>query len=102
MIHPEPTQHTDSTVHNILVNRNKKQHTFFLVLLLGLLSTITPFSIDMYLPAFPDIAKDLHTTIENVSLSVSTYFLGFELGQIIYGPLLGRFGRKAPLYIGLV
>jgi len=82
------------------VNRTKQQN-FFLIFILGLLDTIGPFSIDMYLPAFPEIARDLDTTIQNVSLSVSTYFLGFAVGQILYGPLLDRFGRKKPLYIGL-
>jgi len=81
-------------------NRSKQQN-FFLIFILGLLDTIGPFSIDMYLPAFPEIARDLNTTIQNVSLSVSTYFLGFAAGQILYGPLLDRFGRKKPLYIGL-
>lgn len=83
------------------IKRNKKQN-FFLILMLGALNTITPFSIDMYLPAFPKIATDLHTTIQNVALSVSTYFLGFAVGQILYGPLLDRFGRKRPLYIGII
>jgi MFS transporter, DHA1 family, multidrug resistance protein len=81
-------------------NRSKQQN-FFLILILGALNTITPFSIDMYLPAFPKIAADFNTTIESVALSVSTYFLGYALGQIIYGPLLDRFGRKPPLYVGL-
>lgn len=81
--------------------RSKRQN-FFLILILGALNTITPFSIDMYLPAFPRIAADLHTSISNVALSVSTYFLGFALGQILYGPLLDRFGRKPPLYAGLI
>ena len=80
--------------------RSKRQN-FFLVLMLGGLNTITPFSIDMYLPGFPEIAKDLHTSIGKVALSVSTYFLGFAAGQIMYGPLLDRFGRKRPLYTGL-
>jgi MFS transporter, DHA1 family, multidrug resistance protein len=84
-----------------LKHRNKQQN-FFLILMLGALNTITPFSIDMYLPAFPKIANDLHTGIQNVALSVSAYFLGFALGQILYGPLLDRFGRKRPLYIGLI
>ena len=84
-----------------LTERSKRQN-FFLILILGALNTITPFSIDMYLPAFPRIAADLHTSINNVALSVSTYFLGFALGQILYGPLLDRFGRKPPLYAGLV
>jgi MFS transporter, DHA1 family, multidrug resistance protein len=85
----------------VLMERNKKQN-FFLILILGALNTITPFSIDMYLPAFPRIANDLHTSIGNVSLTVSTYFFGFALGQILYGPLLDRFGRKPPLYTGLI
>jgi len=84
-----------------LTERSRKQN-FFLILILGLLNAITPFSIDMYLPAFPQIANDLHTSIGNIALSVSTYFLGFALGQILYGPLLDRFGRKRPLYVGLI
>lgn len=83
-----------------IAKRSRKQN-FFLILMLGALNTITPFSIDMYLPAFPKIASDLNTTIQNVALSVSTYFLGFALGQILYGPLLDRFGRKRPLYTGI-
>ncbi len=91
-----------SSANNAIAPQRNAQQTFFLILILGLLDTLTPFSIDMYLPAFPPIAKDLHTTVENMSLSVSTYFLGFAIGQIVYGPLLDRFGRKLPLYIGLV
>lgn len=78
-----------------------RQQSFLLILILGALNTITPFSIDMYLPAFPRIANDFHTSIENVAISVSTYFLGYAVGQILYGPLLDRFGRKPPLYAGL-
>lgn len=55
----------------------------------------------MYLPAFAQIAADLHTTSARVSLSVSSYFIGLALGQMLYGPLLDRFGRKRPLYAGL-
>ena len=85
----------------IAIPRSKQQN-FFLILILGALNTITPFSIDMYLPAFPTIAHDFNTGIDKVALSVSTYFLGYSLGQIIYGPLLDRFGRKPPLYVGLL
>ncbi len=85
----------------ITIPRSKQQN-FILILILGALNTITPFSIDMYLPAFPTIAHDFNTSIDKVALSVSTYFLGYSLGQIIYGPLLDRFGRKPPLYVGLV
>jgi DHA1 family bicyclomycin/chloramphenicol resistance-like MFS transporter len=74
---------------------------FILVLILGALSTISPFSIDMYLPGFPAIAKDLHTSIPVVQLSLTSYFIGIAAGQLLYGPLLDRFGRKSPLYAGL-
>jgi MFS transporter, DHA1 family, multidrug resistance protein len=60
------------------------------------------FSIDMYLPGFPDIARDLHTTVAHITLSITSFFIGISVGQLIYGPLLDKFGRKKPLYIGLV
>jgi len=78
-----------------------KRKNFFLILLLGSLTALGPFSIDMYLPGFPAIAKDLHTTVARVSLSLSGFFIGISIGQLLYGPLLDRFGRKKPLYIGL-
>jgi DHA1 family bicyclomycin/chloramphenicol resistance-like MFS transporter len=56
----------------------------------------------MYLPGFPAIAKSLHTTTARVSLSLSGFFIGISAGQLLYGPLLDRFGRKKPLYIGMV
>src|SRR5215217_5698595 len=74
---------------------------FFTVVVLGLLTAIGPFSIDMYLPGFPNIAADLHTTVAHVSLSLSSFFIGISAGQLLYGPLLDRFGRKRPLYVGL-
>lgn len=79
----------------------KSNSNFYLILILGLLSAIGPFSIDMYLPAFPDIAKGLNTTESKVLLSLSSFFIGISAGQLIYGPLLERFGRKKPLYVGL-
>lgn len=79
-----------------------KTNRFLLILLLGLLSAIGPFSIDMYLPGFPTIAADLQTTVDRVSYSLSSFFVGICVGQMICGPLLDRFGRKRPLYVGLV
>lgn len=78
-----------------------KPSGWFVVLLLGALSLITPFSVDMYLPAFSHIAADFKTTTSAISLSLSSYFIGFALGQVLYGPLLDRFGRKRPIYVGL-
>jgi DHA1 family bicyclomycin/chloramphenicol resistance-like MFS transporter len=74
---------------------------FKIILILGLLSAIGPFSIDMYLPGFPAIAADLNTTVAKVSLSLSSFFIGISAGQMLYGPLIDRFGRKKPLYIGI-
>lgn len=73
-----------------------------LVLVLGCLTALGPFSIDMYLPGFTGIAEDLNTSVANVSLTLSSYFIGISAGQLLYGPLLDRFGRKKPLYIGLL
>ncbi|WP_114782809.1 Bcr/CflA family multidrug efflux MFS transporter [Botryobacter ruber] len=78
----------------------RKQY-FLIILILGALSTISPFSIDMYLPGFPAISEDLSTTIDKVQLSLTSYLVGISVGQLLYGPLLDRFGRKLPLYGGL-
>lgn len=73
----------------------------FIIWILGSLSTVTPLAIDLYLPAFTSIAEYFYTTTSRISLSVTSYFIGMALGQILYGPLLDRFGRKKPLYAGL-
>lgn len=80
------------------MNRNRT----LLILILGVLSAIGPFSIDTYLSGFPSIATDLNVTVDDVSYSLSSFFIGISVGQLIYGPLLDRFGRKTPLIIGLV
>lgn len=79
-----------------------KKRRFLTIVLLGLLTAVVPFTIDMYLPGFPDIAKSMHTTVSKVALSLSSFFIGMGLGQLMYGPLLDRFGRKRPLYAGLL
>jgi len=79
----------------------KKQY-IKLILILGLMTALGPFSIDMYLPGFAGIAKDLNTSVANVSMTLSSYFIGISAGQLLYGPLLDRFGRKKPLFIGLL
>ncbi len=83
------------------ITNNSSSNKSYLILILGLLTAIGPFSIDMYLPAFPDIARSLHTDVAQVMLSLSSFFIGISAGQLIYGPLLERFGRKKPLYAGL-
>lgn len=72
-----------------------------LILLLGAIAAMGPFTIDTYLPGFPAIAEDLDTEISMVSLTLTSYFIGISIGQLIYGPLLDRYGRKKPLLFGL-
>jgi len=79
-----------------------KRGNALIIWILGALATVTPFAIDLYLPAFSQIAEDFGTSPAKVSLSVSSYFIGMAIGQILYGPLLDRFGRKRPLYGGLI
>jgi DHA1 family bicyclomycin/chloramphenicol resistance-like MFS transporter len=83
------------------MNNTSSNKNFYLILILGLLTAIGPLSIDMYLSAFPDIAASLHTSVAQVMLSLSSFFIGISAGQLVYGPLLERFGRKKPLYVGL-
>ncbi|MCA5006491.1 multidrug effflux MFS transporter [Sphingobacterium bovistauri] len=78
-----------------------KQNKKVILLILGLLSAIGPFSIDMYLPAFDTIAVDFNSNIEKVQLSLTSFFIGIAIGQLIYGPLLDKYGRKKPLIVGL-
>lgn len=80
---------------------SKKPNQASIILILGALIALSPFSIDMYLPAFPQIAENFHTTVAEISLSLSSYFIGLAVGQLFYGPLLDRFGRKKPLYVGM-
>ncbi|ANI88572.1 Bcr/CflA family drug resistance efflux transporter [Arachidicoccus ginsenosidimutans] len=79
-----------------------KKRNGWLILLLGSLAALGPFSIDMYLPGFGDIAKDLQIDESAVPLSLSSFFIGISAGQLLYGPLLDKYGRKKPLYIGLI
>lgn len=72
------------------------------LLVLALLTAFGPLSIDMYLPAFAAIADTFQTTTNDVELSLTAFFLGLCLGQLLYGTVSDRFGRKPPLYVGLV
>ncbi|HVY20844.1 MAG TPA: multidrug effflux MFS transporter [Bauldia sp.] len=69
-------------------------------IVLGLLSAVGPFAIDMYLPALPTIAEDFHASAAAAQGSLMAFFLAVALCQIIYGPVSDSFGRKAPLYVG--
>lgn len=72
-----------------------------MVLILGALTAFGPMSIDMYLPAFPQIARDLGVPLGTVQLSISAFLFGSAAGQLFYGPLTDRWGRRRPLLCGL-
>lgn len=83
------------------LQQNKKNQRS-LILILGSLTALSPFSIDMYLSAFPQMAQAFNTNVSEVSLTLSSYFIGLASGQLFYGPVMDRFGRKKPLYFGLI
>ena len=68
-----------------------------LALILGLLAAFGPLSIDMYLPAFPAIGADLKADAAAVQATLALFFMGIAGGQLVYGPLADRFGRRRPL-----
>lgn len=70
-------------------------------LVLGLLSCIGPFAIDMYLPALPVIGADLGASVQTMQTTITGYFIAFGLAQLIYGPWADQAGRKTPIYVGV-
>lgn len=70
-------------------------------LVLGLMSCVGPFAIDMYLPAMPTIGAQLGAGVPAMQGTVTAYFLAFGLAQLVYGPWADQAGRKPPLYAGL-
>ncbi len=76
--------------------------TFALTLLLAMLTALGPLSMDMYLPSLPEIAHALQAPTAQVQLTISSYLIGFAVGQLIYGPLSDRYGRRPVLLVALV
>jgi DHA1 family bicyclomycin/chloramphenicol resistance-like MFS transporter len=71
------------------------------ILILGALSAFGPLAIDFYLPAFPTMALAFGTDEKHVQLTLAAYFLGLSIGQLAYGPVADRFGRRIPLLVGV-
>ena len=78
------------------------QNSFYrAALVLGLLSAVGPFAIDMYLPAMPTIAADLDASIGATQMTLMVYFVAFGVCQLGYGPVSDMVGRRRPLFFGL-
>ncbi|GAA5647548.1 MULTISPECIES: Bcr/CflA family multidrug efflux MFS transporter [Vibrio] len=88
----EKTAQTQSTPHI----------SFLLFVVLGAIGALTPLAIDMYLPAMPEIARDLGVTAGEVQITLTAYTAGFAIGQLIHGPLADSYGRKPVLFLGVL
>jgi len=82
--------------------KNNQQYAMHWIMLLALFTSLGPLSIDMYLPALPQMAEDLQVSTTMIANSLPAYFLGLALGQLVYGPISDRIGRKKPLYFGML
>ncbi|MBO6893821.1 MAG: Bcr/CflA family efflux MFS transporter [Roseibium sp.] len=78
-----------------------RARTVMFVAVLGLVFTLAPFAIDLYLPALPTMAIGLNTSIDGIELSVAVFLLGFALGQLLLGPVSDIYGRKRVLVLGI-
>ncbi|MCB5411414.1 multidrug effflux MFS transporter [Pseudogemmobacter faecipullorum] len=74
---------------------------FRMALLLGVLSAVGPFAIDMYLPALPSVARDLGVDEARAALTLTAYFITFGIAQMLYGPMADAIGRKKPILLGM-
>ncbi|MEB5836286.1 Bcr/CflA family multidrug efflux MFS transporter [Pantoea dispersa] len=80
--------------------RKEKNSPVGLVVILGLLAMLMPLSIDMYLPAMPQIAREFAVSAGSVQMTLNLYILGFAIGQLVYGPLADSYGRKPVIVLG--
>ncbi len=85
-----------------MIRSGTKINKTYLIILLGILAALGPFTIDMYLPAFSRIAEELGTDERHVTFTLTSYFIGIAVGQLLYGPLVDKYGRKKPLLTGLL
>ena len=84
------------------MHADPQRHVARLTLVLGLVMAIGPLAVDMYLPAMPTLQREFAVDASRVQHTLSAYLLGLAIGQLGFGPIADRFGRKAPLVGGLV
>ncbi|MFT4164986.1 MAG: multidrug effflux MFS transporter [Microlunatus sp.] len=81
---------------------SRDSHPRRTIVVLGMLSTFGPISLDLYLPSLPELSSELSTSTSSAQLTITACLLGLAVGQLIAGPLSDQFGRRRPLLIGLV
>ncbi|MDN4477322.1 multidrug effflux MFS transporter [Demequina sp. SYSU T00039] len=82
--------------------RRMPRLTTALIVTAGLLAAAAPFATDLYLPAFPDMAEQLGASTSAIQLSLTAFLVGAAVGQLVFGPLSDRLGRRGPLVAGVV
>lgn len=87
---------------SLSAGRARPVNPHWLAIVLSSLMAFAPLAIDMYLPALPEIGRSLAASPASVQLSLSSFFLGFGSGQLVWGPLGDRFGRRGPITVGIL
>lgn len=82
-------------------NDQTRGPSFGMIVLLGALTAFSAVSIDLYLPGLPSVASSLGASAAQAELTVAAFFVGISVGQLIYGPLADRVGRRRPLLVGI-
>ena len=77
-------------------------YKIYLLILLGALSAFGPFVTDMYLPSLPSMVDDYNTSVSMVQMGLSFSMLGLALGQLLFGPLSDKYGRRMPVIVAMV
>lgn len=77
-------------------------YSVYLIIVLGMLSAFGPFVIDMYLPTMPEMTRVFSTSVSSVQLGLTFCMVGLAVGQVIFGPLSDKYGRKPVLYFSLL
>ncbi|GAB2593701.1 multidrug effflux MFS transporter [Streptomyces capparidis] len=100
--HPAPEPATPAAPPAAPAVRTAHRPGLVMVLILGTLTALTPLSLDMYLPALPEIGDSLHSSAARVQLTLTACLVGMAVGQLVVGPLSDALGRRRPLLVGMV
>ncbi|MBT3069156.1 MFS transporter, partial [Rhodoferax sp. U11-2br] len=84
------------------VPEERHQHDLRILIILSALMSFASISVDMYLPALPTLVVDLHADIARIELTISTFLIGFSIGQLFWGPISDTYGRRVPIGVGLL